>query len=99
MLNFTDVIAMLDPTEPAAAGRVWGYSLAASASTKLDHMRDVQRIDAVRKLKNCAAEMVDVFAAQFLTQLGFEAHDIEIYRASALEAFGLALEGRSVTHH
>lgn len=99
MLSFAEVMDMLNPSDAAAAGRIWGSSLAASASTKLDQLNDVQRIDSVRNMKARAASMLETFAAEILAPLGFEERDLETYRASALQAFGLALEGRSITIH
>jgi hypothetical protein len=87
-MRLPDIVAMLDPSDPAKAGQMLGRAI---AQISYDDPR-VARRDLIEQAqfyessKEAAAKMIDGFEA-IVTKLGFEASDIDAWRAAANGAY------------
>jgi hypothetical protein len=96
---FQEFMNIIDISDPAKAGRVLGHSIAegVAQNPKLYRLGDVDRLDLIRQAKNRVAPMVKLFATEIVGRLGLEDDDLDIYCTNAMQAFGAAMEGHSLS--
>ena len=96
---FQEFMNVIDISDPAKAGRFLGHSLAegVSQNPKLYRLGDVDRLDLIRQAKNRVVPMVKTFATEIVGRLGLADDDLEVYCANAIQAFGAAMEGHSLS--
>lgn len=87
-MKFPEVIAMLDPSDPVKAGRTLGRAIAQFSydDPRVARRSLIEQTQLYESSKEAMAKMMDHFEVM-LAGLGFDAGDIEAWRAAANSAY------------
>jgi hypothetical protein len=102
-MNLPLLLSIINRSEPAIGGRAFGKMLAEDVRghRRYPHRDFAKKAALLEKMKPQVAKMVDDFAREILSLIGFDENDIEAYRVAANEAFRAALpasNGSAMVH-